>query len=327
MSFIWGFLSIFKLRILTKLERRPILFRFYFLVSGVLMILANGVFGIAYITSVLNTPAGCQVTTTPGCSNVMAITAALLLWVVIEITQLIHTIFRYRHRKRSFEKKTRRKDEWIIWTRGFQAYAVAFLRKGAPCNPLSNEGCFAILGMDAFVGLAVLMQVFQIYSMVRSYSRTMQRLRHARDNLKEGLERTRWEMELMPGYAFDQEQKEEQEKKRVKKEREQAEAWEREDKDRRKAAQTRGYPDGGRRNMEQRHGPSDRHGGNGVSRWRSEVRKACPTRPAEDARSGRQRQWAQYSVSPRNEWHEPKETGRNQAPEESTGQLRFVPKI
>lgn len=74
----------------------------------------------AYITSVLNTPAGCQVTTTPGCSNVMAMTATLLLWVVIEMFQLVHTIVEYRHRKRRFEKKTRRKDEWKIWTRGFE---------------------------------------------------------------------------------------------------------------------------------------------------------------------------------------------------------------
>lgn len=49
MSFIWGFLSIFKMRILEKLERRPVVFRFYFLISGVLMVLTNGIFGVVSI--------------------------------------------------------------------------------------------------------------------------------------------------------------------------------------------------------------------------------------------------------------------------------------
>lgn len=90
-------------------------------------------------------------------------------------------------------------------------------------------------------------------------------------------------MELVHGHTFDQEVEGE-------KEREQAEAWEKEERDRRKAAQMRGRSDGGTRSTKHRHELSDRHGGNGVRRWRSEVREACPTRPAEVARLGRHRQ-------------------------------------
>lgn len=175
--------------------------------------------------------------------------------------------------------------QMLIWySHDIKAYAGAFLKQGAPCNPLTNEGCFAILGMDAFVGLAVLMQVFQLFAIAGSYSETMQPLRKNRDYLKEDRADMSKEMELVPGYTFAQKQKEKEEKERVKEEREQAKAWAKEDKDRRKAAQNRGYPDGGTRNTEHRHGPSDRDGGHDIKRWRSRVRK-----DAEEARSGQHR--------------------------------------
>lgn len=44
----------------------------------------------------------------------------LFLFALIEIGQLIHTIWRYRHRDQRYEKERRRKDEWRIWTRGYQ---------------------------------------------------------------------------------------------------------------------------------------------------------------------------------------------------------------
>lgn len=53
MSLAWGVVSmLFKFRLIKgRLERKPVLFRFYFLISGTLMILTNIIFGIV---SVLN---------------------------------------------------------------------------------------------------------------------------------------------------------------------------------------------------------------------------------------------------------------------------------
>lgn len=50
LSLLWGLSSVFKLSLIEEcLEPHPILFRFYFLTSGTLMILTNMIFAIVSI--------------------------------------------------------------------------------------------------------------------------------------------------------------------------------------------------------------------------------------------------------------------------------------
>ncbi|KAJ0104463.1 hypothetical protein J7T55_010929 [Diaporthe amygdali] len=175
--------------LLASLERHPTCFRLYFLVSGGLMIIFNAVFGSTYIISVLNTPEGCQVTTTPGCSNAIAIPALQLLchqqygyYVVYIVLEVLAALGLF----------------------GVSiSYMIAFLLKGAPCNPLSNQGCLAVLAMDGFVYLAGLLQLVQLCE-------TIQRHHHSDDGWASDEE-----FELAPGFTFSQNEQDECEKDRL----------------------------------------------------------------------------------------------------------------
>ncbi|KAI7775213.1 hypothetical protein LA080_007164 [Diaporthe eres] len=295
---LWSVAGIFRGGIRERLERHPTLRRFFLLIE-IALVMAGFIifFGYMYVGTMSDN--GCSTTKIrPGCPAAMTIIVFDCLWCGTQFGQWCYDACKYCRRDRDDEEEDPviRRERWI---RGIQAFAYAYLIGSAPCSSIQDQGCFAVYVDVGFVCAFGVLQLYHVARFWVEYCHCGSILKKAHQEKKD----------------FERQQRE-AEKRQME--------WD-DTLDRRVPEEAYIHNAHTTYNERDKRG----HGRNHSRKTRPDKqREAAQTRQPEP--DSQLPQWAQHSFSPRNKWHEPKQSGtkgKYRAPEESTGQLCFVPKI